>query len=104
MKWLLSIVVSLLAVQMLAAQEYKQFQAKQLCAPWERLTRILDMRGEDILFTADGMQTDLGGNSFKSGMIFQVNQNTGTWSLVSFYGDGMACLVADGFEFRPYSK
>jgi hypothetical protein len=104
MKWLASIIVSILTIQPLAAQEFKSFQAKQLCGPWKNVAFTLKEYNEDVLFTADGQQIDLQNKSFKSGMIFQVNQETSTWSLVSIYGDGTACVVATGNAFRPYSK
>lgn len=104
MKWLLSIAVSLLLIQPLAAQDFKSFQAKQLCGPWQQVAKRLKKYDEDILFTADGQQIGLENKSFKSGMIFQVNQETSTWSLVSIYGDGTACVVATGNAFQPYSN
>jgi hypothetical protein len=36
-------------------------------------------------------------------MLFQVNQDTGTWTLVSLWNDGTACVVAVGKEFTPFS-
>ena len=104
MKWLSSIAVSLLLIQPLAAQEFKSFHAKQLCGPWKDVATTLKEYNEDILFTADGIQISLQNESFKSGMLFQVNQDTGTWSLVSIYSDGTACVVATGTAFRPYSN
>ena len=104
MKWLSSIAVSLLLIQPLAAQEFKSFHAKQLCGPWKDVATTLKEYNEDILFTADGIQISLQNESFKSGMLFQVNQDTGTWSLVSIYSDGTACVVATGNNFMPYSN
>jgi len=104
MKWLSIIIVSILTIQPLAAQEFKSFQTKQLCGPWKNVAVTLKEYNEDVLFTADGQQIDLQNKSYNSGMIFQVNQETGTWSLVSIYGDGTACVVATGNAFRPYSK
>tara|TARA_B110000285_G_C15062024_1_gene582928 strand:- start:199 stop:513 length:315 start_codon:yes stop_codon:yes gene_type:complete len=104
MKWLSISIVSILTIQPLAAQEFKSFHAKQLCAPWQYVANKLKEYDEDVLFTADGQQIDLQNKSFKSGMIFQVNQETSTWSLVSIYGEGTACIVATGNAFRPYSN
>ena len=99
-----TVIVSLLLIQPLAAQEFKSFQAKQLCGPWQHVANRLKEYNEDILFTTDGIQISLQNKSVKSGMLFQVNQDTSTWSLVSIYPDGIACVVATGTDFRPYSK
>jgi len=37
-------------------------------------------------------------------MMLFVNQDTGTWSLIYTFGDGTACIMADGAAFEPYSE
>ena len=37
-------------------------------------------------------------------MVFAVNQDTGSWSLIAFYASGDACLVSAGTEFEPYTN
>ena len=36
-------------------------------------------------------------------MMMFVNQDTGTWSLITLYPDGTGCMVATGRDFEPYS-
>jgi hypothetical protein len=57
---------------------------------------------ELLLFTGEGMSFGIGGTPFKGGMMFFVNQDTGTWSVVQLFGDGMACLIFNGSKFEPY--
>ena len=35
--------------------------------------------------------------------MYFVNQETGSWSLVALFKDGIACLVANGRAFEPYN-
>jgi len=68
---------------------------------------VIDSRGyleEQTLFTAQIDQTNRLGDWFSNVAILQVNQQTGTWSLISVWGDGIACIVASGGAFEPYSE
>ena len=35
--------------------------------------------------------------------MFFVNQETGTWTVLQAYGDGMACMIFNGKDFTSYS-
>jgi hypothetical protein len=37
-------------------------------------------------------------------MMYFVNQSTGTWSLIALYPDSIACVIAAGTKFTPYSE
>jgi hypothetical protein len=82
----------------------KSFYAVQLCDYWENVATNLSVYGERILFTGDIVQTHVSGTPYYGNMLFQVNQETGTWALISLWGDGNACLVAAGIGFEPYSN
>ena len=58
---------------------------------------------EAMLFTGTGVQfATANGQPFTGGMFFFVNQDTGTYSIINVYGDGMACLMQSGRDFAPY--
>jgi len=96
----------LLAPLTLQAQESRVFAVEQICLPVQQMTfKVMNEYGETPLFSADGIQfsaTD--GNTYKSNMMYFVNQDTSTWTLISLYGDGIGCMVATGNNFKPYSR
>ena len=96
----------LLAPLTLQAQESRVFVTEQICLPVQQMTfKVMNEYSETPLFSADGIQfsaTD--GNTYKSNMMYFVNQDTGTWTLISLYGDGIGCMVATGNNFKPYSR
>ena len=85
--------------------EVKKFITVQDCAPVQEITKIAMFEfGEQPLFYATGAQTAAQiDQSIWSDMMFFVNQDSGTWSLVSRYEDGMGCIVASGGQFTPYT-
>ena len=95
--------ISLLAPAALA-QEQKQFIVSQPCDNVLSITeKIMSEYGEEPLLTAKGNQLSArDGNWYSSSMMYFVNQDSGTWSLVSLYPDGTACMVAAGTDFEPY--
>jgi|11_taG_2_1085331.scaffolds.fasta_scaffold00291_10 hypothetical protein len=86
------------------SNDMKTFYTKQPCAPVAQMLRTPAKYGERMLFTGEGVQfSGQDGRPYNGGAFFFVNQDTGTWTLVSVYGDGMACLVANGKNFEPYT-
>ena len=84
-------------------QQAKTFYTKQPCAPFAEMLKTPAKYGEKMLFTGTGLQFGVQGNQpFTGGMFFFTNQDTGTWTMLSVYGDGYACMVANGREFAPY--
>ena len=86
------------------AQE-KQFIASQPCDNVLSMSEtIMNKYGEQPLFVAEGNQLSArDGNWYASSMMYFVNQDSGTWSLVSLYPDGTGCMVAAGTKFEPYT-
>ena len=81
----------------------KTFITKQPCAPVVDMLRTPAKYGEKMLFTGEGVQFSAeDGRPYNGGAFFFTNQDTGTWTLISVYGDGIACLVANGKNFEPY--
>ena len=65
---------------------------------------IVDTWNESALFTGISVTIASTGQSFSGGMMFFVNQDTGTWTLANMYGDGSICIAAAGTDFMPYSS
>ena len=78
-----------------------------LRAPWStivEMTETVKKYEEELLFSGTGLtfsaQT---GQPYNGGMIFFTNQDTGSWTLLQAFGDGMACMIMNGRNFRPYT-
>ena len=87
------------------AQEKKYFYTQQECYP---LRVFMDMTvvewGESALFTGTGITLGEDGTPYTGGVMLLVNQDTGTWTLGTMYGNGSVCINAAGTEFEPFSK
>lgn len=100
-----SVVLSLMPYAVYAQEEKpKVFYAMQGCGYWENIAIGLSKYQEKVLFTGNMTQVHASGTPYEGGMMMQVNQDTGTWSLISIWGDGTACVVAAGTGFEPYSR
>ena len=99
--------ISLLATTAFAQEQNqgKRFITTQACDPVAKMSDIvMNNYGETPLFQGEGIQFAAPtGQPYNSAMMFFVNQDSGTWSLVSLYADGTACMVANGRTFEPYS-
>ena len=86
------------------APAQQTFYAAQPCDQIENIFATVYSYGETPLFTGNGIQFGNQANTpYFGGSMFFVNQDTGTWSLISAYPDGMACMVANGTDFKPYT-
>ena len=96
-----------LAAPIVSAQEPpqdKRFFAMQSCDnPLTMTDLIMRKYGEQPLFRGQGMQFHWNGQMYTSDMMYFVNQQTGSWSLVALYKDGVACMIANGRNFEPYN-
>jgi len=85
-------------------QQARTFFTKQPCAPFAEMLKTPAKYEEYMLFTGTGLQFGAQDNQpFTGGMFFFTNQDTGTWTMISVYGDGIACMVANGRDFAPYA-
>ena len=73
-----------------------------------QFSEVQEKWGERALFSGIGLQLVVPPNVYgapakriKRPMTLYVNQETGTWTLVSFWTDNYACLVANGRDFVP---
>jgi len=100
---ILSIVFVLAASTVVAQQQPKMFITQQPCNSYSEIIQTLQQYDEQPLFSGTGMTIGQGGQAFTGGMFFFVNQDSGTWTMINVYSDGMACLVNNGTDFEPYT-
>lgn len=88
-----------------STSENKYFYTRQECEPFEKMYRMITERwGEKPLFIGQGLQISQTGEPFTGGSMFFVNQDSGSWSLVTLYPDGTSCMTSAGTNFQPYSE
>lgn len=73
------------------------------CSTFAEMTNTIKKYKEELLFSGTGLtfsaQT---GQPYNGGMFFFTNQDTGSWTLLQAFGDGMACMIFNGKNFEPY--
>lgn len=83
--------------------EKKYFVTRQECQDARTvMEKLVNKYNESALFTGQTIQFDPNGTPYTGGGMFLVNQDTGTWTLITLYADGSACVTAVGNEFEPY--
>ena len=100
----------LLALSLFATPAYTEpveFNTTHVCDDYKKIVNYtMSEFGETALFKGTGFpvyysDTDVK-EEMEAYMVFFVNQKTSTWSLIYVFGDGTACIMADGAEFEPY--
>ncbi len=84
------------------AQEPKYFYTAQECGDVEDIVESILPFGEEPLFTGTINQFGIEQNRYTGRMVFGVNQDTGTWTMISVWADGTACYVPTGMDFEPF--
>ena len=85
-------------------EEIKYFYTKQDCYPLSTfMNTVVNNYKEQALFTGSGLTVGADGTPFNGGVMFFVNQDTGTWTLATLYTDGTACINGVGSDFEPYT-
>lgn len=101
----LTLITALLGTPLLAQDVANPtFLSKQPCAPMQEVAEIAMQSGETILFNGQILNQHITGQMVKAEFVFTVNQDTGSWTLVSLYPNGIACMVGNGTHFVPYTK
>ena len=85
-----------------SALEPKTFITRAACEPVGMLMNNIAKYEEEPLFEARTILQHVNGEWYEGKSMMFVNQTTGTYSLVTLYPDGTACMTAVGIEFRPY--
>ena len=82
----------------------KQFIAVQDCDDVIKIMETISKYTENPLFEAQTItQSANNGQWYEGKSMMFVNWETGTYSFVTLYPDGTACMTAVGKEFQPYS-
>ena len=76
---------------------------KQPCDRANKMFETIKKYKEIMLFTGEGLTFGVQGQAYNGGMFFFVNQDTGSWSMLQVYKDGMACMLFNGKKFEPYT-
>lgn len=99
LRLVLAFVIGLPAVA--SAQELKYFYTRQDCGQsYPMFAPSMDY-GEKPLFVGTSVILGVDGTPYQGGMMFTVNQDSGTWTLFTMYNDGTVCVVAFGENFEP---
>ena len=102
-KKLAFIICGLVYTTVAAAQEGKLLPLQAQCATIPEMMQTLDRYKETPLFIGQGMTFGFGsGQPYRGGMLFYVNQDTGSWSILQVFGDDVACLIFNGGDFMPW--
>lgn len=98
------VVMMLLFLTPIVSAQEKRFFAMQSCDNPRIMTELIIRKyKEKPLFRGEGLQFNINGQMYYSDMMYFVNQETGSWSLVALFKDGTACLVVNGRSFEPYN-
>lgn len=84
-------------------QQSPAVMLKQPCDRADKMFEVLKQYKEFLLFTGEGMTFGTQGQPYNGAMMFFTNQNTGSWTLLHVYKDGMACMITNGKKFQPYT-
>ena len=80
----------------------KAFITRATCEPVGMMMNNIAKYKEEPLFEARTILQHVNGEWFEGKSMMFVNWETGTYSFVTLYPDGTACMQAIGREFRPY--
>lgn len=100
----LTLFAALLAAPLFAQENIPPFQAMQPCDTLNNMASLAQKHGEEVLFNGQILNIHASGPTMVTEFVFSVNQDSGSWSLVSLWPNGWACLVANGKKFTPYSQ
>jgi len=105
MKYLIAVIAVLCTTNIGTAQENTEvppFFSAQKCYTLQDLAASAKQFNESVLFNGKIVQQHASGRYVNSEFVFTVNQDSGTWSLVSLFPNGWACQVANGYDFEPF--
>ena len=74
------------------------------CSPYSKMKELMDQYEETPLFTATAMTFSAQfGQPYNGGLIFFVNQDKQSYTVLQVFADGMACMLVNGRNFEPYN-
>ena len=84
-------------------QQPKILPLQAQCDSVDKMLPVMKQYNEELLFIGEGMTFSFGtGDPYRGGMMFYVNQDTGSWSMIQMFGDGVLCLLFNGGKFQPW--
>ncbi len=72
------------------------------CGSWKEMQASIMKYREQLLFNGSGLTFGPKSEPYNGAMMFFVNQETGTWTMLQVYQDGVACMVFNGKNFSAY--
>lgn len=100
--------ILILAATISSAQEQSEsrtYYTRALCKPFTQAAALMSQYNETVLFTGNLLTFPAQGAEPAIGKIlFATNQDTGTYSIIQLFPDGMACLIGSGNDFEPYVR
>ena len=76
---------------------------RQPCDRAEKMFETIKRYEELMLFTGEGLTFGVQNQVYNGQMFFFVNQETGSWTMLQVYKDGMACMIFNGKKFEPFT-
>ncbi len=73
------------------------------CDRFDKMSKTVTKYKEELLFTATGLTFGPQRQPFNGTMMFFVNQDTGSYTVLQVFKDGMACMIINGKNFEPYT-
>ena len=86
-----------------SAVQPKIFITRAACEPVGMMMNNIAKYEEEPLFEARTILQHVNGEWFEGQSMMFVNWDTSTYSFITLYPDGTACMTAVGVEFEPYS-
>lgn len=102
LRYVLAFVIGLPVIANAQEEQSQLFYTRQECNTAEQMFLESISYGEQPLFVGGGITIAADGTPYVGDVVFTVNQDTGTWSLFTRYGDNILCLTAVGIAFEPY--
>lgn len=86
-----------------SAQNLRYFATTQECGEARAMVQANPIAyGETPLFSLETTTITAQGQPVQGASLFFVNQTSGTWTMLTMYRDGTACVSAAGIDFEPY--
>ena len=100
----LVLLITILHTPVLAQSQKEPFISLQPCATYMEMAQQTSNHGETALFRGEALQIYAPtGQGHESQILFQVNQETGSWTLIALWPNDTACMIINGTKFEPYS-
>ena len=102
---LLLVVPTIALAQTTEPQQLPTYFTRMPCDSAPKMIRLVaDQYKEELLFIGNGMTFEARtGSPVTGGMMFFTNQDTGSFSIIQVFADGIGCMVMNGTSFEPWT-